>query len=160
MTIPVAEPKPVPVYFDSALIAKFYLNESGREPVRQVARSAGAVVSSGIAVVEVSAAFHRKLREGAIELRVLRALHGQFAHDLDTGLWRLAGPTEAVLREAQMAFSRLDKSVFVRSLDALHLVTAKSEKFDRIYSNDRHVLAAARSFGLHGVDPTLRERRG
>jgi predicted nucleic acid-binding protein len=93
-------------------------------------------------------------------LRVLRALQGQFAHDLDTGLWRLAGPTEAVLREAQAAFSRLDKSVFVRSLDALHLVTARSENFDRIYSNDRHVLAAARSFGLHGVDPTLRERRG
>jgi len=150
----------VPVYFDSALVAKFYLNEPGREQVRQLARSAGAVVSSGIAVVEVSAAFHRKLREGAIESRVLKALQGQFAHDLDTGLWRLAGPTEAVLREAQAAFARLDKSVFVRSLDALHMVTARSEKFDRIYSNDRHVLAAAKSFGLHGVDPTSRERRG
>jgi predicted nucleic acid-binding protein len=152
--MPAAEPTPVPVYFDSALIAKFYLNEPGRDPVRQVARSAGVVVSSGIAVVEVSAAFHRKLREGAIEVRVYKALQGQFAHDLDTGLWRLAGPTEAVLREAQVAFSRLDKSILVRSLDALHLVTARSEKFDRIYSSDRHVLAAARSFGLHGVDPT------
>jgi predicted nucleic acid-binding protein len=70
----VAEPKPVPVYFDSALIAKFYLT--------------------------------------------------------------------------------------FESLDALHLVTAKSENFDRIYSNDRYVLAAARSFGLHGVDRTLRERPG
>jgi predicted nucleic acid-binding protein len=159
VTTPVVEPKLVPVYFDAALIAKFYLNEPGREPVRQLARSAGAVVSSGIAVVEVSAAFHRKVREGAIELRVFRALQGQFAHDLDAGLWRLVGPSEAVLREAQAAFSRLDKSIFVRSLDALHLVTAKSENFDRIYSNDRHVLAAARSFGLHGVDPTLRERR-
>jgi predicted nucleic acid-binding protein len=157
---PVAESKLAPVYFDSALIAKFYLKEPGREAVRQVARSAGAVVSSGIAVVEVSAAFHRKLREGAIELRVLRALLGQFAHDLDTGLWRLAGPTEAVLRETQAAFARLDESIFVRSLDALHLVTAKSENFDRIYSNDRHLLGAARSFGLQGVNPTLRERRG
>ena len=157
--MPAAEPKPVPVYFDSALIAKFYLNEPGREEVRQVARAAGAVVSSGIAVVEVSAAFHRKLREGATESRVLKALQGQFAHDVDSGLWRLAGPTEAVLHEAQAAFSRLDKSVFVRSLDALHLVTARSENFDRIYSNDRHVLAAARSFGLQGIDPTVRERR-
>jgi hypothetical protein len=74
---------------------------------------------------------------------------------VDNGLWKLSGPTEAVLREAQAAFSRLDKSVFVRSLDALHLVTARSENLDRIYSNDRHVLAAARSFGLHGVDPTV-----
>jgi hypothetical protein len=136
------------------------INCGSHEQVRQVARSAGVVVSSGIAVVEVSAAFHRKLREGGIEPRVLRALQGQFAHDLDTGLWQLAGPTEAVLRETQAAFSRLDRSVFVRSLDALHLVTARAENFDQIYSNDRHVLAAARSFGLHGVDPTSRERRG
>jgi predicted nucleic acid-binding protein len=150
----------VPVYFDSALIAKFYLNEPGRDGVRRVARAAGAVVSSGIAIAEVSAAFHRKLREGAIETRVFKALQGQFAHDLDTGLWRLAGPSEAVLREVQAAFFRLDKSVFVRSLDALHLVTAKSEGFDRIYSNDRHVLGASQSFGLHGVDPTVRQRRG
>lgn len=107
--------------------------------MRQFARSAGAVVSSGIAVAEVSAAFHRKLREGAIERRVLRALQDQFTHGLDTGPWRLAGPTEALLREAQ---------------------AARSENFDRIYTNDRHVLAAARSFGLQGVDPTLRERRG
>jgi hypothetical protein len=46
-----------------------------------------------------------------------------------------------MLREAQAAFSRLDKAIFVRALDALHLITARSENFDRIYSNDRHVLA-------------------
>ena len=28
---PVVDPTPVPIYFDSALIAKFYLNEPGRE---------------------------------------------------------------------------------------------------------------------------------
>jgi predicted nucleic acid-binding protein len=44
--------------------------------------------------------------------------------------------------------------VFVRSLDALHLVTAQAEGFARIYSNDRHLLAAAKSFGLEGIDPT------
>lgn len=49
-----------PVYFDSALVAKFYVNEPGREVVRQLARTKGVVVTSGIAVAEVSAAFHRK----------------------------------------------------------------------------------------------------
>jgi predicted nucleic acid-binding protein len=43
----------------------------------------------------------------------------------------------------------------VRSLDALHLVTARAEGFERIYSNDRHLLAAAGSFGLEGIVPTL-----
>ena len=65
-----------PVYFDSALIAKFYVNEPGREAVRAVAKRAGIVVTSGIAVAEISAAFHRKLREGAVDQDVFKALRG------------------------------------------------------------------------------------
>jgi predicted nucleic acid-binding protein len=154
MTSVVDEPPVVPAYYDAALVAKFYLNEPGRDTVRRLARASGVVMSSGIAVAEVSAAFHRKLREGAVTLEVFKALQGQFVHDLDNGLWKLAGPTEALLREVQSAFARLTRSTSVRSLDALHLVTARAEGFDRIYSNDRHLLAAARSFGLEGVDPT------
>lgn len=154
MTTPAADAPVVPAYFDAALVAKFYLNEPGRDRARQLARSAGAVVTSGIAVSEVSAAFHRKLREGAVARPVFNALQGQFAHDLDAGLWRLAPPTEALLREVQRTFARLDRSVFVRSLDAIHLVTARAEGFGLIYSNDRHLLGACRHFGLEGVDPT------
>jgi predicted nucleic acid-binding protein len=154
MTPAVDEPPVVPAYYDAALLANFYLNEPGRDKVRRLARASGVVMSSGIAVAEVSAAFHRKLREGAVTLEVFKALQGQFVHDLDNGLWKLAGPTEALLREVQSAFARLTRSTFVRSLDALHLVTARAEGFDRIYSNDRHLLVAARSFGLEGVDPT------
>jgi predicted nucleic acid-binding protein len=142
-----------PAYFDSALLAKFYLNEPGRDAVRAVAKNAGIVVTSGVAVAEVSAAFHRKLRESAVDLDVFKALSGQFQHDLENGLWRLIAPTEALLEQVRALFVRLDKSVFLRSLDALHLVTAKAEGFERIYSNDRHVLAASGSLGLEGINP-------
>jgi len=60
-------PPTAAVYFDAALIAKFYVNEPGRDAVRRLARQAGTVVTSGIAVAEVAAAFHRKLREGSID---------------------------------------------------------------------------------------------
>lgn len=153
MTPAAADPVVAPAYFDAALVAKFYLNEPGREKVRRLARASGVVVSSGIAVAEVSAAFHRKWREGAVTPAVFRALQGQFVHDLDEGLWRLADPTAALLRDVQTAYTRLDRRVFVRSLDAIHLVTAREEGFERIYSNDRHVLAAASAFGLEGVNP-------
>jgi predicted nucleic acid-binding protein len=149
-----AVPSIIPAYFDAALVAKFYVNEPGRNSVRQLASAAGVVVTSGMAIAEVSAAFHRKLRERAIDGRVFRALHGQFAHDLDAGLWRLVWPTEALLRDVQTSFTRLASSVFARSLDALHLASARAEGFTRIYSNDRHLLAACESFGLEGVDPT------
>ena len=142
-----------PVYFDSALIAKFYLNEPGRDAIRALAKNAGIVVTSGIAVAEVSAAFHRKLREGVVGHDVFAALHGQFQHDLKNELWRLIGPTEALFDQVRTFFLRLDRSVFLRSLDALHLITAKAEHFDRIYSNDRHLLGACASMGLDGVNP-------
>lgn len=156
MTAPTGEPSVAPAYFDAALVAKFYLNEPGRDAVRRLARTSGVVVSSGIAVAEVSAAFHRKLREEAVTPAVFRALQGQFVHDLDEGLWKLADPTAALLRDVQAVLSRLNRAVFVRSLDAIHLVTAKAEGFERIYSNDRHLLGAAKSFGLEGVNPISR----
>ncbi|MEO5821804.1 MAG: type II toxin-antitoxin system VapC family toxin [Vicinamibacteraceae bacterium] len=156
MTATTSEPSVAPVYFDAALVAKFYLNEPGRDAVRRLARISGVVVSSGIAVAEVSAAFHRKLREEAVTPAVFKALQGQFVHDVDEGLWKLADPTAALLRDVQASFSRLNRAVFVRSLDAIHLVTAKAEGFERIYSNDRHLLGAAKSFGLEGVNPLSR----
>ena len=122
--------------------------------MRRAARHAGVIATSGIAVAEVSAAFHRKLREGAVDRRVFRALQGQFEHDVQEGLWKLIVPTEALLQQVQALFVRLDKSVFLRSLDTLHLVTAKEEGFDRVYSNDRHLLQACASVGLKGIDPT------
>jgi predicted nucleic acid-binding protein len=142
-----------PVYFDSALVAKFYLNEPGRDDVRRIAKQSGVVVSSGIAVAEVSAAFHRKLREDAVDRRVFKALQGQFEHDVEAGLWKLIPPTEAILQRVRALFATLNKSVFLRSLDALHLVTARIEGFDRVYSNDKHLLKACASVGLTGIDP-------
>jgi len=55
----------------------------------------------------------------------------RFAHDLRRSLWHLA------------AFARLNASTFLRSLDALHLVTASAEGVTRIYSNDRHLHGAS-----------------
>jgi predicted nucleic acid-binding protein len=150
------EPDVAPAYFDAALVAMFYVNEPGRDAVRHLARASGVVVSSGIVIAEVAAAFHRKLREGAVPPAVFKALQGQFAHDVDEGLWKLVDPTEALLRDVRAAFARLNKRVFVRSLDAIHLVTARAEGFERVFSNDRHLLAAARSFGLEGVNPISR----
>ena len=61
------------------------------------------------AVAEVSAAFHRKLREEAVTPAVFKALQGQFVHDVDEGLWKLADPTAALLRDVQAAFFQLER---------------------------------------------------
>ena len=56
------------IYFDSAYVAKFYVNEPGHELVRACAISAGDVAICELALAEVTAVFHRKLREGFLTL--------------------------------------------------------------------------------------------
>lgn len=75
-------PPTTAAYFDAALVAKFYVNEPGRDAVRRLAKQAGTVATSGIAVAEIAAAFHRKLRGSSIDVPVFEALQGQFHHDL------------------------------------------------------------------------------
>ena len=86
---------------------------------------------------------------------MFKALQGQFQHDLTRGLWTIIGPTPAVLEQVRTLFGTLDRSIFLRSLDAVHLVTAKAEHFDRLYSNDTHLLAACPSLHLKGINPLV-----
>ncbi|MGH9837847.1 MAG: hypothetical protein ACREEM_03595 [Blastocatellia bacterium] len=41
---------------------------------------------------------------------------------------------------------------FLRTVDAIHLTCASSYGFQEIYSNDRHLLAAALHFKLTGTN--------
>jgi predicted nucleic acid-binding protein len=146
---------PNPVYFDSALIAKFYLNEPGRQAVRKLAQQAERVVTSAIAIAEVSAAFHRNGREGSMSLKGVASLQGQFDYDTRSGLWTMRPVSEAMLENVAKLFAKLPATVYLRALDALHIVTVKSERLDRIYTNDRHMLAACAHAGIEGVNPLV-----
>jgi hypothetical protein len=68
-------------------------------------------------------------------------------------LWTRIEPTPALLQQVRALFAWRDRSVFLRSLDAVHLITAKAEHFDRLYSNDTHLLAACPSVHLKGINP-------
>lgn len=72
-----------------------------------------------------------KLREGAVDKTTHSAPQGQFAHDVDHGLWTFVGATEALFQQVQRLFRKLDQGVFLRAIDALHLVTAGAERLDQ-----------------------------
>src|SRR5262245_61195977 len=135
-------------YFDSAYIAKFYLDESESEAVRRLADSLGQVRCAQIGQVEVAAVFHRKFREGAFDAAVLREVMAQFDDDCGAGLWTWLPLTSSLLQRAAAAFARLPRSVFLRSADALHLTCAEAHGVREIYTNDRHMSLAARHFRL------------
>ena len=135
-------------YFDSSYIAKFYLDEPESEAVRGLAESLGQVRCAVIGQVEVAAVFHRKLREGAFDAATFREVMAQFTDDCGQELWTWLPLTTALAAKTVAAFTRLPRPVFLRSADALHLSCAHEHGLPEIYTNDRHMTAAARYFRL------------
>lgn len=137
--------------FDSAFVAKFYLEEPESDAVRRLAESSGEVHCLQLGRLEVASAFHRKWREGAFSDIAFREVSDQFADDCAAGLWQWLPATAALVEAACAAIRRLPRAVHLRSADALHLVCAREHGFEAICSSDRHVLAAAKHFKLKGL---------
>lgn len=135
-------------YFDSSYIAKFYLDEPESEAVRRLAESVGQVRCAVIGHIEVAAVFHRKFREGAYDARAFREVMGQFDEDCGNGLWTWLPVTTALVAKTAATFARLPRPLFLRAADALHLICAQEHGLPEIYTNDRHMSAAARHFRL------------
>lgn len=138
------------VYFDSAYLVKCYVKEPGWEPVRSLARRCESVACSIYGKLEVSAALHGKHREGELTQNQMDALYQQLDLDESHRLWTWLPITDKIKTEVVKSFRSLPPSVFLRTADALHLVTAKDQGLSEIYSNDVHLLTAARYFGIVG----------
>ncbi len=82
-----------------------------------------------------SAAAHRKVREGTATPSQLAAFIAQVASDTVNGAIVWLPVTESLIHRIEQFFS-----------------TAAEHGFTEIYSNDRHLLAAAPLFGLRGVN--------
>jgi predicted nucleic acid-binding protein len=96
----------------------------------------------------VAAVFHRKLREGAFDATAFHEVIAQFVDDCEQGLWTWLPLTSALAATTGATFARLPRSVFLRAADALHLVCAQEHGLREIYTNDRHMSAAAGHFRL------------
>jgi predicted nucleic acid-binding protein len=138
------------VYLDSAYIAKYYVNEPESIAVRKLVRDARVVYSSGWAMAEVQCVFHRKMREGAAASEAVLELSQLFLEHADEGLWNLIPVRDSMLRRAGALVISSPPEVYLRTADAVHLTTAKEIGEREVWTNDRHMLAAAGYFGLVG----------
>jgi predicted nucleic acid-binding protein len=138
------------VYLDTAYIAKFYFNEPGSAEVRELVRTADAIHSSLWAYAEFHAVLHRRKREGALSPRDARDMSARLNRHIEAGLWRFIPVTEALLRRTCALMIAAPRDLFIRTGDALHLTTAREAGEREVWTNDRHMLAAAPHFGLAG----------
>ena len=138
------------VYFDTAYVAKCYLNEPDSAGVRAFARGVTGLTSSAWCRAELACVFQRHVREGRLRRSDARAIHQVFLDDVVDGAWTLLPVSAETLERVEEHVRRLRKNVFLRAGDAVHLATAVAAGFREVWTNDRHMLAAARSFGLRG----------
>lgn len=139
-------------FFDTCYLVRLYLEDPGFQAVREVAATGRSVAAAWHARAEFVAALHRIFREHRMEQNAFLAALEQFRRDSEEELFHWLPLTDGIQNRLEEVFRRTPVSVFLRGADALHLACAAENGFKKVYSNDRHLLAAAPLFGLQGVN--------
>ncbi len=137
------------IYFDASYLVRLYYQDRGADQVRALART-DHVACAALGQGEMMAAFHRKLREGAIKPAAYAALVDQVEAHIKAGAFHWLAQDQEILSRVRRVYRNLPAPVFLRGADAIHLGTAAETGFRIVYSNDEHLLAAAKHFGIEG----------
>ncbi len=136
---------------DTSTIAKFYVFELESAAVRDRLDTEDAVCVSELARVELMGVFHRRLRDGKWSHEEFLNAAAQFVADDIRGYWTWMSLDTAIVEAAAKTFTTLPSSVFLRSSDCIHLVTAIHHNFAAIFTHDKHQTVAAATLGLEPV---------
>lgn len=138
-------------YYDANYLFKLQCVEPGSAEVRAHATTVDELFCSLHGRAEFMSAAHRKVREGVATPAQFQALLAQLHADTVAGALRWLPVTDVHIARVESVYLTAPAATFLRAADALHLASAAEQGFTEIYSNDRHLLAAAPLFGLRGV---------
>lgn len=142
----------IKAYYDANYLFKLQCVEHGTAEVRAHAATVNRLCTAAHGRAEYASAAFRKLREGAATKRDYQLAILQIQADAATGNLQFLPLTDSVLDRIEAAFASAPATLYLRAADALHLATAAEHGFAEIFSNDRHLLAAAPAFGLKGIN--------
>lgn len=140
------------IYFDTAYIVKCYIHEPGSDTVRALLRQNLTGASSALARVEFFTSVLRTVREGRLDVRVLRTVFTILEEDEQCGIWTWLPLTTQLLDATVRSLRKLAPSIPLRAGDAIHIACAREHGFREICTNDRHLMAAAPHFGISAVN--------
>jgi predicted nucleic acid-binding protein len=101
-------------------------------------------------LAEFHAVLHRRIREGFLSRAQASDIAFRFSEHARDGLWSFVPVSEALLRRTGVLMMAAPAEVFLRTADAVHLVTAQELGEREIWTSVRRMLAAAPYFGLVG----------
>jgi hypothetical protein len=75
---------------------------------------------------------------------------GQVRAHIEAGAFRWLAQDSEIFLRIRHVYQKLPATVFLRAADTIHLATAAESEFRIVYSNDAHLLGAAKYFGIEG----------
>lgn len=136
---------------DTSAVAKLYVPERESAKVRLRLETEDEVCLSELARVELMGLFHRRWRERKWTQAEFMVAIRQFSQDDLGGFWTWLPLDKSIVEAAAQTYATLPETIFLRSADCLHLITALYHNFDEIYTYDTHQSAAASLLGLKAV---------
>ncbi|MBI5086533.1 MAG: type II toxin-antitoxin system VapC family toxin [Acidobacteria bacterium] len=135
-------------YFDTAYLAKYYLHEPESTAVEELVLQSGQRGISILGRAEFACILHRHVRENRLSLSEAEERQEMFQLHVARGAWQVHDITASLMARVEARLMGMPADLFLRSGDAIHLATAELHGYREIWSNDRHLLAAAPLFGL------------
>jgi predicted nucleic acid-binding protein len=139
------------IFCDTSAAVKIYVPERESRAVKLLFEAEGARCLSELGRVELMGVFHRRLREGKWTQTDFLAAVRQFSNDDLGGFWTWLPLDKTILDAAAKTYATLPATVFLRSSDCLHLVTALHHNFTDIYTYDTQQSLAAATLGLNAA---------
>jgi len=136
---------------DTSAVAKLYVPERESPAVRRRLEAEDEVCLSELARPELLGVFHRRWREKKWTRKEFLAATRQFAQDEIGGFWTWLPLDKSITEAAARTYATLPETVFLRSSDCLHLVTALHHHFTEICTYDARQSAAATALGLKAI---------
>ena len=140
------------IYFDTAYIVKCYVHEPGSAEVRQLLHGNQTIACCALGRIEFATSILRAVRERRLDARAIETVFAILDEDNQGGIWTWLPLSPSIVDSTLQTLQGLSASVVVRAGDAIHLACAKEHGFREIYTNDRHMIAAAPHFGLKAVN--------
>jgi len=132
----------VRIYFDSSALAKRYIAEPFSDIVIHWCRQASEILLSVISVPEMISSFNRLRREGKLVGKIYSELKREVALDIVQAT--VINLDSEVLNMVILCLERTE----IRTLDAIHVASAKAGRCDLFVSADLRQIKAAKQMGL------------
>lgn len=140
-------------FVDSSALVKRYHQENGSTEVDQLfAQPDNRIIVSRLALVELHSTFARLVREGILKDSDFDKLMSRMKVDVASGSINVAAVSSPRLEAASALLRTLGPSTSLRTLDAIHLATARAihgrSKVAAFVAADKKLLTAATVAGL------------